>query len=349
MSILPIKWPQKVLFINNKGWVWKTTLSYNVSCHLAKQWYKVLMVDWDPQANLTLLALGVQKYEELWFFEANSIYHVVKKLINRTGDIDESIQPTTMWVWGLPAYDGRLSLLPWSLLFGDFDDILSTGFTEATGGGIWWFTVVSGLNRYLTNLHYKHRYDFIIIDASPSLTGALNKMLFLMSHFFIAISTPDIFSLQGIQHLGTKGKRRRDDWEGTFQQARRAQIPTNLVLEWDPTFLGYIANQFNVYDHRPIHSHNDMLKNIGTAIKENLSEKHWRNWLVAVSYSNPIWQTQDYGTICADAQKKHKPIFELTDQDFEQAEWTVNVYQKAVAELEFLWNNVAERVSMWAK
>ena len=45
----------KVLsFTNLKGGGTKTTTSANVGACLASMGYKVLMVDWDPQANLTM-------------------------------------------------------------------------------------------------------------------------------------------------------------------------------------------------------------------------------------------------------------------------------------------------------
>jgi cellulose biosynthesis protein BcsQ len=53
----PIKPIQKIVFLNNKGGVGKTTLSFNVACKMADMGHKVLLVDADPQCNLTLLAL----------------------------------------------------------------------------------------------------------------------------------------------------------------------------------------------------------------------------------------------------------------------------------------------------
>jgi cellulose biosynthesis protein BcsQ len=77
-SIKPI---QKIIFLNNKGGVGKTTISFNIACKIADMGYKTLLIDADPQCNLTLLALGAMKYEELGLFSHDTIYTVFQPLI----------------------------------------------------------------------------------------------------------------------------------------------------------------------------------------------------------------------------------------------------------------------------
>ena len=49
----------KVIAITNrKGGVGKTTTTFNLGVALAKQWKKVLVVDVDPQSNLTTYAMS---------------------------------------------------------------------------------------------------------------------------------------------------------------------------------------------------------------------------------------------------------------------------------------------------
>ena len=49
---------QKICFINQKGGVGKTTTAMQTAAYLTKQGSKVLMIDMDPQGNLTS-CLGV--------------------------------------------------------------------------------------------------------------------------------------------------------------------------------------------------------------------------------------------------------------------------------------------------
>jgi cellulose biosynthesis protein BcsQ len=51
---------------NNKGGVGKSTLSFHLAHALAEQGIKTLMLDLDPQSNLTLQCLEPSALERLW-------------------------------------------------------------------------------------------------------------------------------------------------------------------------------------------------------------------------------------------------------------------------------------------
>src|SRR6516162_3313358 len=53
-----------IAFINYKGGVAKTTTTYHIGCSLAQQFNKkVLLVDIDPQTNLTFLCSSIPDWE----------------------------------------------------------------------------------------------------------------------------------------------------------------------------------------------------------------------------------------------------------------------------------------------
>lgn len=334
--IMNIRPTQKIVFINNKWWVWKTTLAYNVACKFADLWNKVLLVDADPQCNISLQAMWIMKYEDLWFFNENTIYHVFESLLLWTWDY-KKIKPTTI--------RNSLDILPWNLNFSDFDDLLTTSYWEV----IWsssaqrWFTIVSAFQRYLNDISLSNNYNIVIIDASPSMTGSLNKTILMSSDFFITICNPDLFSKQWVINLWRKIKKRRDEQKNIINIADRAwNIPSSNVPKWEHTFLWYVLNNYNVYWEEPISTHNDRLDDIKPEVYTYLCELS-KNGLVNAS-QEILWMTQDYWKISWVAQKKNIPMYEVLESDL-QAQWSIKVLEKCKSEIDFLTENIAERLS----
>lgn len=56
---------KSIAFFNNKGGVGKATLVYHLAWMMADQGIKTLVVDLDPQANLTAMFLNEDRLEEL--------------------------------------------------------------------------------------------------------------------------------------------------------------------------------------------------------------------------------------------------------------------------------------------
>ena len=60
----------KILSVfNNKGGVGKTTLTYHLSHALSELGHRVLMIDADPQCNLTIYSVPEDKIHDIWEVE----------------------------------------------------------------------------------------------------------------------------------------------------------------------------------------------------------------------------------------------------------------------------------------
>ena len=55
-----------ISLFNNKGGVGKTTLAFHLSHVLAEMGHKVLIMDLDPQCNITIFSLEQEKIESIW-------------------------------------------------------------------------------------------------------------------------------------------------------------------------------------------------------------------------------------------------------------------------------------------
>lgn len=54
---------------NNKGGVGKTTLTFHVAHALSEMGYKILLIDADPQCNLTICSLDQEYIHKIWEME----------------------------------------------------------------------------------------------------------------------------------------------------------------------------------------------------------------------------------------------------------------------------------------
>lgn len=153
-----------IISINNqKGGIGKTTTVQSVGAGLSEKGFKVLLIDLDPQGNLTY-STGANG-------QGKTIYEVMKGTVN----LNDAIQR-------LKGFD----LIPANILLSGADiEFTFTGrehlLREAIGS-------------------LKFPYDYILIDTPPSL-GILTINALTVSDKVIIPLTADIFSLQGLGQL----------------------------------------------------------------------------------------------------------------------------------------------------
>src|SRR3989338_9583218 len=127
-----MKFPRskKLLFANNKGGVGKTTLAFNCGVALAKQGYKVALIDLDPQCNLSRLALGDQNYADTIFSHTyKDIYDVLKGVVEGGSDVDFSVPMIPIQNSG-----NNLFLLKGSVNLSLYENILVSAYGAAASG-----------------------------------------------------------------------------------------------------------------------------------------------------------------------------------------------------------------------
>lgn len=161
-----------ISLFNQKGGCGKSTTASNLAAYLSRHGKRVLAVDMDPQANLTV-SLGIND-EDL----DKTVYDLLRTSEFKKERIQEVIIKT--------AYD-RLDLLPSDITLSDAEITLSTALTRETI-----------LKKILEQL--KDVYDYIIIDCPPSL-GLLSVNALSASDYIIVPVTPQFFSIKGIKHL----------------------------------------------------------------------------------------------------------------------------------------------------
>lgn len=296
---------KKLLFANNKGGVGKTTLAFNCAMSFAKLGYKTVLVDLDPQCNLSRLAMGDNQYEKTLFSTTEKdIYDILKGVIEGGSDIDLSVP-------FIPVQnsEGNLSLMKGSVNLSLYENILVAAYGQAASGQQLGYFQTSAIDRFLRERGLKDEIDIFVIDTSPSLS-LLNQIIFLGSDYFAVPMMPDAFSVQGIENLGSIFEKWKQNWKITGK-ALSGNTESKFVLSGDGLFIGYIVNSYNVYGKQPIKDHRHWIEEIPKKVKQFLSEKHGRNGLVEKSWKSPIGEIQDYGRIPAKCQEIGVAIFDL--------------------------------------
>ena len=167
---------------NQKGGTAKTTTCENLGIGLAAEGKDVLLVDVDPQGSLTI-ALGNQMPDEL----EPTLSDMMERIIR-----DEPILPCE----GVLKHPEGVDLMPGNIALSGLEASLVNVMSRETI-----------LKQYLDTL--RDRYDYILLDGSPSL-GMLTINMLAASDSVIVPVQAQYLSAKGLEQLlSTVGKVKR--------------------------------------------------------------------------------------------------------------------------------------------
>lgn len=196
-----------VSFINYKGGVGKTTTAYHVSCSLAQHYrQRVLMIDIDPQTNLTFLCASIEQWERR---KRNA--GTIKDLYGRF--TEGHTLEVRRFIWNESVVIRRhpisgLDLIPCDIeLLGE--DLSRDSQIVGT------FPTMQALQQnakqyikersFLTQVieDVRDRYDWVVIDCPPNLYLMTQNALHA-SDYYVVTAIPDHLSTIGLSILTRK-------------------------------------------------------------------------------------------------------------------------------------------------
>lgn len=189
-----IRMATAISMINLKGGVAKTTTTAAVAQLLDAEFGKrVLVVDLDPQTNVTMMLIGDRKWGEL-----NEKGHTIAQLFRDA--IDETkyfnLGATLQKGVGAVQESKRVDLIPSSLDLIDIQDDLAT----MNPGRFHAASPIEVLKRAMRPVMEADEYDFILIDCPPSL-GLVTLNGLRISDYYLIPTIPDHLSTYGIPQI----------------------------------------------------------------------------------------------------------------------------------------------------
>lgn len=244
---------------NHKGGVGKTTLTVNLACAMAEAGHSVLLVDSDPQCNLTSYLVEEAVVDELLDKsdgeDGQTLWSAVKPIVEATGGVSRI---DAIEVHGI-------SLLPGDIRLAEFESQLAIFWAECFQRRLRGFRGTTALSSLVNIAAEECDADVILYDSGPNI-GPLNRAILLDCDYFLIPAACDLFSLRAIKTLGHTLSVWIQEWKQITELA-----PENiLLLPASPHPLGYVAQDFRVYASRPSSTYAALLPRIEKSVQEDV-------------------------------------------------------------------------------
>lgn len=305
----------KIIFFNHKGGVSKTTTTYNLGWMLGLLGHKVLVVDADPQCNLSNLLLGDQ-FDDYYInpiTKENNIMDGVKVAFEG--------KPMPIKAVGCfsPPSNSNLFLLAGHANLSEYDTSLS--FAQNSNNAIATLQNLPGaFNQLIKSVVEKYKIDFVLIDLNPGLS-AINQNLFILSDAFIIPANPDPFSLMALKFLSTK----LPSWVDWADRMRPLFADASYPLSNSrPRFIGEIIQRFNIRKGKATLQAALPIEAIKTLIRDEFvpSISTHNMLFVPQAYEEAgigedysIGEIRDFQGMIHKSYYVGKPVFDLTDDE----------------------------------
>jgi cellulose biosynthesis protein BcsQ len=341
---------KRIVVFNHKGGVSKTTSVYNIGWMLSEN-KRILLVDGDPQCNLSSLILG-ERFEE--YYE-----DPLTKFDNIKDGVESAFKAKPKPI--LPVSCVSPPRAPNLFLLAGHADLsandASLTFAQTAGNAISTLQNLPGaFNELIRLTEEKYNIDYTIIDLNPSLS-AINQNLFLNSDAFIVPTNPDPFSLMALETLKETLPRWMEWKRASLAIFADSAYPLSSS---EPKFLGTLIQRFNIRKGRAARPYRDNITEIKNKVGGDLIMALAKAGMTLTQQQYPqslvddgfcLSEIPDFQGLLPKSYDAEVPVFALRDEDihetgpvFDQMSTKRDVFQgkfrDLVREIEGLLQNV---------
>lgn len=304
-----------IVLFNHKGGVSKTTSTFNIAWKLTDLGKNVLVVDGDPQCNLTGLVLGdsFEDYYENVDTNQNNIKDAIKVAFEGKPRPIEAINCIN------PPTNNKLYVIPGHPNLSEYDPSLSLAMNS--NNAITTLQNLPGAFDELIRLcSEKLSIDYVFIDMNPGLSS-INQALVMSADAFIIPTNPDPFSIMALRTLKNilpRWKQWAVNSKALFKDASYP-IPDKAVK-----FMGHIIQRFNLRKGKAAKPYQDRISEINNVVEEELvPELNKFNMCFDISplisegiiSTHCLAEISEFGTLLQKSQEYSIPVFSLSDSE----------------------------------
>lgn len=340
---------KSIAMFNNKGGVSKTTTAFNVGWILAERGHRVLLVDADPQCNLTGMVMGFNSHADLDEFYSAEPTRNLKAALRPAFES----QPVPLAPVECVEIDGRegLFLLPGHVGLAEYE--VQMGLAQELSGSIQALQNLPGSLRKLYELTAAHlNVDYVILDLSPGL-GAINQNLVMTADYLIIPTTPDVFSVMALDSLSRVLPR----WHSWLSRAASMEIFQNASYPLRAPklkFLGTIVQRYRTRAGMPSKAFREYFDKIDTAMNETLipqlrtmdavlEQSQYEKYSDADALYR-IASVADFNALIANSQTNQTPVFALTQDQVQRGGAAWDITEENIKAFRQVFEELSDRI-----
>jgi chromosome partitioning protein len=303
----------KVLaFINYKGGVAKTTTTYHVGCSLVQHWSKrVLLLDIDPQTNLTFLCASIQDWEK-FKKDKGTIASMYRRYL------EGKPLDTKRFIWREPVGASikrriqGLDLIPCDIdLIGE-----DLGGGDLAGPVPGFELLKRHAGKYIHDRSFLRKalreveddYDYVLIDCPPNLYLMTQNAL-VASRWYVVTAIPDHLSTIGLSILQQKVRKIGESFKSAHTLAGNEAVSMHTA-----EMGGVIFVRVRLGGTMITNVHLSTMIQVGKSLGNGVCFGHHTTELIgygeAAEQSLPVWMTRTRNAAAAAAKAEYESITE---------------------------------------